>query len=278
MHLARGETDEALAAARIVEERWGVVHAGAYVDADRLEELDAALERAPASADYPWFAGRLPALRGRVAEALQALEGGEGPGGADDVTVSAVASARAAVLILRGDQAAVERALAEAIGAAGGTSQQAWLFAEAGNLDRARALGRRGTDGRTGHRMVRALELWKGGDREATLAQLATIAVSPTWFYRGAILAEVGRHREAVEAFRRYRRQRHVDASTSSAFLFEPAFVPRSLYLEATSLEALGDRDEARQVIRRLLRLWDKADPDLPLLGEAQALDRRLRT
>jgi len=42
------------------------------------------------------------------------------------------------------------------------------------------------------------------------------------------------------------------------------------------SLRGLGERDQARKVVERLLRLWDRADPDLPLLTEARALHRRV--
>ena len=37
-----------------------------------------------------------------------------------------------------------------------------------------------------------------------------------------------------------------------------------------------GDRDEARKVLARFLRLWDRADPELPLLARARALRKRL--
>jgi hypothetical protein len=51
---------------------------------------------------------------------------------------------------------------------------------------------------------------------------------------------------------------------------------PQGLYLEAEALERLGDRDEARRVLGKLLRLWRRADPDLPLLRRARNLEARL--
>jgi hypothetical protein len=51
---------------------------------------------------------------------------------------------------------------------------------------------------------------------------------------------------------------------------------PRSLYFEAELLERLGERDAALDVADRLMRLWRRADPDLPHLAEAKALQRRL--
>jgi tetratricopeptide (TPR) repeat protein len=51
---------------------------------------------------------------------------------------------------------------------------------------------------------------------------------------------------------------------------------PELLYLEAEALERLGRRAEARKVVGRLLGWWERADPDLLLLQEAQALGRRV--
>lgn len=108
------------------------------------------------------------------------------------------------------------------------------------------------------------------------LGELEAIASPAAGFHRGEILAALGRHREAVEAFRRFRRLR-LAASSTGSFGFDAVFFSRSLHLEALSLEALGAREEARRVNAHLLGLWRRADPDLPLLAEARALERRLR-
>lgn len=50
----------------------------------------------------------------------------------------------------------------------------------------------------------------------------------------------------------------------------------RSLYLEASALERLGDRDEVRMVPGRLLKRWERADADFPLLREARAPVQRV--
>jgi cytochrome c-type biogenesis protein CcmH/NrfG len=55
-----------------------------------------------------------------------------------------------------------------------------------------------------------------------------------------------------------------------------PVTYPRSLLMLAGSLERLGRHDEAARTIERLLALWRRADPDLPLLAEAKALRKRL--
>jgi tetratricopeptide (TPR) repeat protein len=52
---------------------------------------------------------------------------------------------------------------------------------------------------------------------------------------------------------------------------------PRALYLKAVALERLGDGSGALETVGRLLATWRRADPDLPLLAEARALDARLR-
>ncbi|HYG70352.1 MAG TPA: hypothetical protein VD838_21925, partial [Anaeromyxobacteraceae bacterium] len=51
---------------------------------------------------------------------------------------------------------------------------------------------------------------------------------------------------------------------------------PRMLQLLARSYDALGDRERARERLARLLGLWRHADPDLPELAAARALERQL--
>jgi len=119
-------------------------------------------------------------------------------------------------------------------------------------------------------RLSDALLLWKRGDREGALRALATIAGHGSVYLQGRILAELGRDREAADRFRRYRRE---GMSLDSGV---PAAYPRSLFLEASARERLGDRDEARRLVDRLLRLWVKADADTPYLPEARELAVRL--
>jgi eukaryotic-like serine/threonine-protein kinase len=51
---------------------------------------------------------------------------------------------------------------------------------------------------------------------------------------------------------------------------------PKALYLLAHSQERLGKIADARRTVAELLRAWKDADPDLPLLAEARALDARI--
>jgi tetratricopeptide (TPR) repeat protein len=55
-----------------------------------------------------------------------------------------------------------------------------------------------------------------------------------------------------------------------------PLAYPRSLLMLSRSLDRLGRREEAVRAADKLLALWERADPDLPLLAEAKALRRRL--
>ncbi|MEI6225055.1 MAG: hypothetical protein WCS72_09895 [Deltaproteobacteria bacterium] len=119
-------------------------------------------------------------------------------------------------------------------------------------------------------RLSDALLLWKRGDREGALRALATIAGHGSVYLQGRILAELGRDREAADRFRRYRRE---GMSLDSGV---PAAYPRSLFLEASARERLGERDEARRLVDRLLRLWVKADAETPYLPEARELAVRL--
>jgi hypothetical protein len=81
----------------------------------------------------------------------------------------------------------------------------------------------------------------------------------------------MGRDREAIEAFRRSRR--------NPGFNFDVANViawPLSLYLEAAALARLGERDEALRTLERVLALWHAADPEFPYVSQAKALRARL--
>jgi tetratricopeptide (TPR) repeat protein len=91
-------------------------------------------------------------------------------------------------------------------------------------------------------------------------------------YHLGEVLAQAGRDSEAVEAFRKFRRWPEWDNNWGGI----GAAWPRSLYLEALSLERLGERDKAIQNVDRLLALWKRADSDLPTLRDAKALRARL--
>jgi tetratricopeptide (TPR) repeat protein len=121
-------------------------------------------------------------------------------------------------------------------------------------------------------RIYWALRAWRTGDQAAALRLLDGFFWGPSDFYRGEILLDAGRPREAVEAFAAFRRE---PASFDGAWTATWAY-PRSLYLSALAHEKLGEKEEARKLLARLFRLWARADPGLPTLVEARALQARL--
>jgi tetratricopeptide (TPR) repeat protein len=56
----------------------------------------------------------------------------------------------------------------------------------------------------------------------------------------------------------------------------KPFVTPLVLHSLALCLEKMGDLEKARARNEEMLRLWERADPDLPLLAEARALKARL--
>ena len=124
-----------------------------------------------------------------------------------------------------------------------------------------------------------AVVLWQRGERGDALQRLREIAarspfdvdlaIAPAYLH-GDLAARSGADGEAVEALGRFRS------------LFIPIMMwrswayPRSLYLSAASLERMGRRAEALELVQRLLDDWRVADPQLPLLREARALRARL--
>jgi eukaryotic-like serine/threonine-protein kinase len=60
------------------------------------------------------------------------------------------------------------------------------------------------------------------------------------------------------------------------ANLWRSAAYPEAIYWAALAHEKLGETDKARARVDKLIRMWKRADPDLPLLAEAKALCRKL--
>ncbi|HEU4383925.1 MAG TPA: protein kinase [Anaeromyxobacteraceae bacterium] len=270
VHLARGEIPEAVEVARRANARWGkMVLEDVLLEADALEEA----EREYAAA------GRRPpplclALRGRLREALAMFDADPetlGPSYYGDRHAD-----RSLLLAQRGDVDAVWAEVEKALSRNPGFPWQAVVLAALGDVARSKALGGRlAHDHHAGFRTARAVVAWKSGDREGALRSLAAIRRPLSDVYRGEILSELGLEREAVEAFRRYRRLR-LAGYNGDDWLLNPWAYPRSLYLEAAALDRLGERDEARRVLGRLLRLWQRADPDLPLVAQMKALRRKI--
>lgn len=267
---ARGDVDGALAALR--QGQVPPFEARTLlVDAGLPDEPEAALlARGPLP--LQWLA-----LRGRVGEGLarqdenwarMAARGDPPPAGAR--------VARVFLLLPRGDTAGIRTQMQEAFRERGSTPSDAWLLALAGVLD----LSSRIDDPRfpnhgLDHRMAQAIRTWKRGDREKALAAFRAIGAPSSHLHQGEILLELGRDREAVEAIQRYRRTFNGSSSMRDYGLTWWNY-PRALHLQAAALERLGEIEHSRTVNEQLLRLWDHADPDLPLLVEARARQARL--
>jgi serine/threonine protein kinase len=275
----RGEVTEALVAARKAVEvaRRENIHLNpvgavglAHVEADALEEWERS--GMDVARDGSW-----KLLRGRVREALAQLEAQAPATGASLEAMAEFHSELASIMVARGDAKGLQRVFEGLVRYPNYPLWQlAWPLAALGELEAASRLEilSMGADARMiCLRTYRLVRRWKTGDREGALRGFADLATGSSHFYRGEILAELGRDREAVEQFRLSRRRVHwtpMDEDVSSWNY------PRSLYFEAAALERLGEKDEARKVIGRLLHLWDRADPDLPHLAEAKALRARL--
>jgi tetratricopeptide (TPR) repeat protein len=271
VHLARGEIQEALEVARLANARWEKVVLGdVLLEADAFEEEEQRLAAAGRRRPPLWLA-----LRGRLREALATFDADPETLGAHSFLVGRHA-ARSLLLVPRGDPGLVWAEVEKALSRNAGFPWQAVALASLGDVKRAQALGGRlAHDHHAGFRTARAVVTWKSGDREGALRTLGAIRRPLSDVLRGEILSELGRDREAVDAFRRYRRLRPA-GQNGGDWLLSPWAYPRSLCLEAAALERLGEREEARQVLGRLFHLWERADPDLPLLAGMKALQQKI--
>ncbi|HEY6098520.1 MAG TPA: protein kinase, partial [Anaeromyxobacter sp.] len=149
------------------------------------------------------------------------------------------------------------------------------LLAAAGDLDRAERLVSlwAGLQDRRLYcpRLYRHVREWKEGDPESAARGLAAIDGPEPLYHLGVVLAGLRRDREAVEAFRRFRRNPAYNAEGTNVVTY-----PRSLYLEAAALERLGEREEASRAVGQLFELWRDPEPDTLYLREARALRARL--
>jgi tetratricopeptide (TPR) repeat protein len=269
----RGDGEAALAAARRSVEMdstpigpWQWLP---FVEADALEDIEKAI--AANGAGPSWLA-----LRGRWREALAELDA-RAPARTPRTRGNRHRH-RAVLLALAGaDAESVWREVENVFRAGGARDNLAWLLALSGDVQRGELLlddwAPFGSS-----RVFKALRRWKSGERERAICDLESVFGYTSTFYRARILAELGRDREAADTFRRFRRTPDMPLhSVENTF---PGLIGTnyalSLYHEAVSLDRLGERDEARRLLNRLLRLWNRADASQPMLREAKALRLRL--
>jgi tetratricopeptide (TPR) repeat protein len=122
-----------------------------------------------------------------------------------------------------------------------------------------------------------ALAAWRHGDVDGALAQLDALEARDAWpvsalppaYLIAEVSAAAGNDSETLSAIERFR-------NLPPRGFWRAFAYPRSLFLAAQAHARLGERDEARQEIDELLKLWRRADPDLSLLRQARALRARL--
>jgi tetratricopeptide (TPR) repeat protein len=268
---ARGETGQAVSVVRdhrvpAAEVRYLLVDAGSpdEVEADLLERM----RFLPAF----WLG-----LRGRIREGLAFQDAGWARLAAKGGQVPAVQRfVRASLLLHRGDTAGVRAQMEELLRTRGSTPLDAWVLAEAGDLELASRIAEGELQNhRLEFRMARAIRIWKAGQREKALQMFQAIAFPTSHLHQGEILLELGRDQEALQQIRAYRRTRDAATSTSDRALTS-WLAPRAIHLEAVALERVGDVAGSRTVNDQFLWLWSQADDDLPLLADARALKARL--
>ncbi len=268
----RGEASQALDAAH------RAVEAGArgsgfiwtFLEADAIDEVRSAGTEAKRMDPL------LVALLGQRKAALELFDSRKPPPSAAPYERATFENARGELLTGDGDLPGVRRQVKVLLELGSPTAScfpltLAWL----GDLERAERLDALWPmiDGRNPcRRLYRTLRAWRSGDHAAALRLLDDFAWGPSDFYRGEILLDAGRPREAVEAFAAYRR----DPASFDGEWFATFAYPRSLYLAALAHEKLGEKQEAHRLLARLFRLWERADPGLTTLAEARALRARL--
>jgi len=271
VHRRRGEADRALdAARRVLSLGGGGGTLWSFLEADAVEEFQAWLDRAKQRPPL------ILALRGRRRAALAAHDAQKPAPSTSRYEQAYFQNDRAEILTGNGDLPGVRRQVQLLLDLGSPTTScfpmnLAWL-GDVEGADRLDSLWPM-IDGRTPcRRLYRTLRAWRTGDHAAALRLLDGFTWGASEFFRGEILLDAGRPREAVEAFVGYRRE---PASFDGAW-FATFGIPRSLYLEALAHERLGEKEEARRLLARLFHLWERADPGLPTLAEAQRLQAKL--
>ncbi|HET9551746.1 MAG TPA: tetratricopeptide repeat protein, partial [Anaeromyxobacteraceae bacterium] len=280
-----GEPERAVEAAQRAVAAGGGVPAesllsSALLVAGRFEEAEALQRRriasVPKRVPSRWSLAMILAGEGRQREALRVLDEAERTG--EGFTASDHAYVRAVVAAATMEPAAVWREAAKA--AASNSSDEprlAVLLALLGDVTHAREIGAAARPGSVERDQLDALLVWRGGNPVAAQARLfaaekrdpcPTAGLFPSHLL-GEVASAAGDHRNVIGAAQRFGRL------WPGGYWFGWAS-SRMLLLSARAHAALGERAEARTEVDRLLARLRRADPDLPLLGEARALRARL--
>jgi tetratricopeptide (TPR) repeat protein len=153
--------------------------------------------------------------------------------------------------------------------------RKAWLFAFLGLDVEAMARAQVLPPGSLSERQYVAARAIRDGRHEQAAEILTDVArrspdVEPQ-FLLGLALTGAGRHAEALQAFESVR-SRHLIYQQAALYVFRPW----ADVLSAEALVRLERHDEARARVAAFLEDWKAADPDLPLLAQARAMNQRL--
>ena len=270
VHRIRGEPALALEAARAALAFEGGPPSDelfwSFVEGDALPELEGIV------ADVPLYRFRLLALHGRWREALAAFDARRRPGPPSD----AFHMVRSDMIFGSGDAEALRGEVDALFWLGNGTIIcYAGALAELGDLDRAARL--QGLwpmlDARIPcNRLHKVARMWRLGDLEGALRIARNVHFATLSYLRGRIQLDAGRPAEAIKEFQRYRRNpNYVDGTILGLYVY-----PRSLYFEAVALERIGDPEGAVATLDRLLRLWSRADEDIPEYRAAKTMRAKL--
>jgi len=116
---------------------------------------------------------------------------------------------------------------------------------------------------------------WRRGDKQRAISEATGLWRQGSYWSRPAALYfltvfahEDGRDADLLDL---------VDTlARTPSNSWRSAAYPETIYWAVLAHERLGESDKARMRIEKLLRMWKRADPDLPLLAEAKSLCRRL--
>jgi hypothetical protein len=255
-----------------------LLYRGAFAEAEALvkpvvaDQSRTKRERAYAARSY----SAALAMQGRRREALQALDVmRDWPNFAsqyhefrlmhfvgDGATLEARAELELALRTLREDPAEARHLLA--------------LAAWAGSPERCAELARSIKLESPQDLFMHGLLAWHAGRLDAAASAFQTLTDRKdvyryvALFFLGDVEAARGRHAEALAAVEKFR------GTFLGGWHWLSWAWPRSQIIEARALDALGRRVEAKEKVRVFLEAWRDADPDLPLLAEAKALQERL--
>ncbi len=277
-----GDPSGAVEAARSAVERFpgsaseGDLY-GALEASGTLPELEVELRRRRAGDAYaPLSLANVLAQQGRVAEALRIVDGlaRRRPAGEQSVLdyVRAMITVGYAAPLIRSRDAAKVKSFAPSL--AGSLAAPLALFGASSEAAELRRLLPAGSTAAEEHDAIVA---WRDGDSPGAAGRLAALDARDAWpeicvapsYLLAEVSASIRDWRGTLDAVDRFRALWPNGVWRSWA-------VPRASYLAARAHAELGERDAARTELDRLLGWWKRADPDLPLVREAQALRVRI--